>query len=41
MNTFASTAEMQALEKLRDEELEEARALQSERRLRNPCVLAE
>jgi hypothetical protein len=29
MNTFASAAEMQALEKLRDDELEEARALQS------------
>jgi hypothetical protein len=29
MNTFAPAAELQALEKLRDEELEEARALQS------------
>ena len=29
MNTFASAAKMQALEKLRDDELEEARALQS------------
>src|SRR5271168_3790648 len=29
MNTFAPSAELQALEKLRDEELEEARALQS------------
>jgi sigma-B regulation protein RsbU (phosphoserine phosphatase) len=29
MNTFAPAAEQQALEKLRDEELEEARALQS------------
>jgi hypothetical protein len=29
MNTFAPAAELQAREKLRDEELEEARALQS------------
>ena len=28
MNTFAPAAELQALEKLREEELEEARALQ-------------